>query len=152
MLLREPVLTDSLPYTLVRGASVVAMAVVGIVYGVLLRNEDLGSLMPWVNIVVHYVMPVAVVVDWFIWPPRAPLVPRQVGYWLLYPLAYLVYTFARGASLGWYPYPFLDPARAGGTFAVALYCLAIFVVFVVIGWVLNSVAGVLKRRTAAQPS
>ena len=34
---------------LIRGASVVAMAIVFIVYGILLRHIDLGALQPWVN-------------------------------------------------------------------------------------------------------
>ena len=32
---------------------------------------------------------------------------------LALPLAYVVYSLVRGHSTGWYPYPFLDPARAG---------------------------------------
>src|SRR5690349_12913018 len=35
---------------LIRGASVVAMVIVFIVYGVLLRDIDLGNLQPWVNV------------------------------------------------------------------------------------------------------
>jgi hypothetical protein len=29
-------------------------------------------------------------------------------YTMIWPLAWLVYTFVRGALTGWYPYPFLD--------------------------------------------
>lgn len=32
----------------------VAMAVVGIVFSVPLQDTDLGTLLPWVNFVVHY--------------------------------------------------------------------------------------------------
>jgi len=45
------------------------MAIVGIVYGILLRDEDLGALLPWINVVLHYVMPVVVVLDWLYQPP-----------------------------------------------------------------------------------
>lgn len=44
----------------VRYLSTVNMAVVGLVFAVLLRDVDLGALLPWVNFVLHYVMPVAV--------------------------------------------------------------------------------------------
>jgi hypothetical protein len=28
------------------------------------------------------------------------------AYWLIYPPCYLAYALARGATTGWYPYPF----------------------------------------------
>jgi hypothetical protein len=106
--------------------------------------------MPWVNVVVHYIMPVAVVLDWFLDPPRSSLTPRQLGYWLIYPLAFLVYTLMRGAAVGWYPYPFLNPSKAGGYGGVALYCVAIFAAFLIVGWLLIAVSGMVKRRMAVQ--
>lgn len=144
--LREPTATDDL----IRGASVAAMALVGVVYGILLRNEDLGTLLPWVNVVLHYLMPVAVLVDWFYQPPRSRLSVRQIGYWLLFPLVFVVYTLIRGAIIGFYPYRFLNPAKAGGYGGVALYGVAIFVAFLVIGWVLIAVGNGLKRSAPAQ--
>lgn len=147
---RDP--SDVPAFDLVRGASVVAMAIVGIVYGVLLRNEDLGSLIPWVNVIVHYVMPVVVVLDWLYQPPRTSIRPQQIGYWLVYPLLYLLYTLGRGAATGWYPYPFLNPSRAGGYGAVALYCVAIFAAFLVVGWLLIGLGSLLKHRMSLQPA
>jgi hypothetical protein len=143
---REPAPADDL----IRGAAATAMAIVGIVYGVLLRGEDLGTLLPWVNAVVHYVMPVAVVADWLVQPPKAQLSPRQLGYWLIYPLLFLVYTLIRGPIAGWYPYPFLNPARAGGPAGVALYCLAIFAAFLLVGWLLILLGNRLQRNVALQ--
>ncbi|MGH2515860.1 MAG: Pr6Pr family membrane protein [Ktedonobacterales bacterium] len=138
---REPTQTENL----VRGASVAAMAVVGIVFAILLRDEDLGTLLPWVNTVLHIIMPVVVVVDWLYAPPKTILAVRQAGYWLIYPLLYLVYTLIRGAIVGFYPYPFLNPAKAGGYGVVALYCIAIFVVFLVVSWLLITLGNALKR-------
>lgn len=133
-----------------RGASVVAMVVVGIVYAALLRNEDLGTLQPWVNIVVHVVMPLAVLADWLYEPPDSTITMRQVGYWLIYPLAYLVYTLVRGAIAGFYPYPFLNPDKAGGWGVVILYCIAIFWAFLLVSWLLISLGSAIKRRSAPQ--
>ncbi len=123
-------------YDLVRGASVVAMAIVGIVFSILLTDTDLGTVLPWVNGVVHYIMPIVVVGEWLYEPPKSQLHLRQLGYWLIYPLLYLIYTLIRGAIVGFYPYPFLNPAKAGGAGGVALYCIAIFVAFLVVGWLL----------------
>ena len=101
-------------FTLLRGASVVAMAIVGIVFAAVLRNEDLGTLRPWVNIVLHYVMPLAVILDWVLAPPKRVPSFRRSLLWLVFPTLYLVYTLARGAVAGWYPYPFLNPSGAHG--------------------------------------
>jgi hypothetical protein len=130
---REPTPTDDL----IRGATVVAMAIVGIVYGILLRNEDLGTLLPWVNIVVHFIMPVAVVADWLILPPKSTITTWQMAYWLVYPLAFVVYTLVRGPAADFYPYPFLNPDKAGGYGGVALYCLAILLAFLLVGGLLR---------------
>jgi len=120
-------------FTLLRGASVVAMAIVGIVFAAVLRNEDLGTLRPWVNVVLHYVMPLAVVLDWVLAPPeRVPSFRRSL-LWLVFPALYLVYTLARGTAVGWYPYPFLNPNGAHGYGGVAVACASVAALFFVVG-------------------
>jgi hypothetical protein len=120
----------------VRAASVVYMAVVGIVFGVLLRDVDLGALLPWVNFVLHVLMPCVVVVDWFLLPPQRPLAMRNLALWLIAPALYLVYVLIRGGLIGWYPYPFLNPDMGGGYGSVAVYIVGIAVVFLLVGWML----------------
>jgi hypothetical protein len=112
---------------LVRGGAVVYMAVTGIVYSLLLRGADVDTALVWVNVVVHYLMPVVMVADWLIDPPLERLSYRQGLLWLSFPLLWTIYTLIRGAIVGWYPYPFLDPAN-GGYASVTLYSLAILVV------------------------
>ena len=120
-------------FTLLRGASVVAMAIVGIVFAAVLRNEDLGALRPWVNAVLHYVMPIAVVLDWVLDPPeRVPSFRRSL-LWLAFPALYLIYTLARGAAVGWYPYPFFNPSGARGYGGVAVASVVIAAVFLLVG-------------------
>ena len=119
-----------------RGASVVGMAVVGIVFNLLLRNVDLGGLLLWVNVVIHYVMPVAAVLDWLVDPPRSKLTLRRIAYWLIFPLCYLAYSIVRGAIVGFYAYPFFSPDQVGGYGGVGLYCIAIFVLFLIVSWLL----------------
>jgi hypothetical protein len=136
---------------IIRGASVAAMIIVGIVYAFLLQGEELGHLLPWVNVVTHIVMPLAVLADWIVQPPRSALKFGQIGYWLIYPLIYLVYTLIRGAIVGFYPYPFLNPAKAGGYGVVALYCVAIFVVFLVVGALLIVLGNWLRGAIGRAP-
>lgn len=131
---------------LIRGASVAGITVVGIVFSILLRDAEMGSLMPWVNAVTHYIMPVAGVVDWLYQPPKSKLGLRQIPYWLIFPLLYLFYTVIRGTIIAWYPYPFLNPANAGGYGGVMLYSLAIIGLFVVVSGV-TIVLGNWRRRS-----
>lgn len=139
---REPTATGDI----IRGAAVVCMAIVGIVFSILLRNEDLGSLLPWVNTVLHYIMPVVVVLDWLYQPPKTKLTISQIGYWLIFPFLYLVYSVIRGAIVGFYAYPFFNPNKVGGYGGVALYCLAILIGFIIVSWLVMLVGNALKRR------
>lgn len=130
-------------HELLRFVSAVNMTIVGLVFAVLLRNVDLGALQPWVNVVLHYVMPVAVVLDWLIAPPQRRLTARDMLIALVFPALYLAYSLVRGSAIGWYPYPFLNPATAGGPGAVAAYAAGIAVTFGLASWALAAVA----RRT-----
>ncbi|MBO1269748.1 Pr6Pr family membrane protein [Arthrobacter cavernae] len=129
-----------------RGTATIAMAVVGLVFGALLAGEDLGSMVPWVNIVVHYVIPVVMVVDWLFQPPRATLTLKHLWYWLLYPIAYLVYSLVRGTFVNWYPYWFIDPARAGGWGGVVVFAVSIAVGFVLVSLAMLWLGNKLKRQ------
>jgi hypothetical protein len=122
------------------------MAIVGIVFSILLRDVDLGHLLPWINTVLHYIMPLVVVADWLILPPKSRLTFGRAAYSLVYPLVYLVYVLIRGAIVGFYPYPFLNPAQVGGYGVVALYCVAIFVTFLIVGGILLYLGNTLKRH------
>lgn len=122
------------------------MTVVGIVFAVLLRNVDLGALLPWVNGVLHYIMPLAVVAEWLWKPPASRLRARHVGPALIFPAAYLAYVIVRGAQVGWYPYPFLDPANVGGYGGVTAYAGGIAATFVLAGWALLAIGNWRSRR------
>jgi len=126
----------SAKYDAVRGASATGMVIVGVVYGILLSGEDLGGLLPWVNVVLHYIMPVAVLADWLLFPPKTKLRAERLTDWLLFPVAYVTYTLVRGAHVGWYPYPFLNPSEVNGYLAVSMYCVVIAATFAACGWLL----------------
>lgn len=137
-------------FDLVRGGAVVYLVTTGIVFSVLLSGTDVDTAIPWVNSVLHEVMPIVIVIDWLLDPPSRQLTYRQGLLWLSYPLAWVVYTLIKGPIADWYPYPFLNPAF-GGYGRVALYCLAIFVlVYVVcaaVVWIGN-----LARRGPPEPA
>lgn len=126
-------------FALLRGAATVYMAMTGVVYVLLLSG--LGSLqttIPWVNHVLHHIMPVVVLCDWFIDPPLRGITFKKALLWLVFPFAYLAYSLIRGHAVGWYPYPFLDPAKHGyGRVAIASACIALGAIGVVgvVAWV-----------------
>ena len=130
---------------LLRFASAINMAIVGLVFALLLRDVDLGALLPWVNTVVHYIMPVAVVIEWLLVPPATRIGARQWLVCLMFPGAYLIYVLLRGAATGWYPYPFLDPAGVGGYAGVVPYAIGIAVAFFFASWVLAAPSRGLYR-------
>lgn len=141
---RQPsALTD-----LLRGISVVNMAIVGVLFSALLRNVDMGYLLPWINTVHHYIMPIAVVLEWLFQPPRTKLGLKHLLLCQVFPLLYIVFVLVRGAIVGWHPYPFLNPANVGGYGGVAAYVIGIMVVFVSVSWLLFTLGNKLKKNVA----
>jgi hypothetical protein len=126
---------------LVRGAAVLYLVITGLVYGVLLAGRPAAqhAAIPWVNMVLHQLLPLVVVADWLIDPPTPALTLRRALAWLVYPLAYVAVILVRGNAGGWYPYPFLDPARAGGPIGVAATCLGIAVATLALTWLIVAV-------------
>ena len=98
-----------------RSAVVLYMAITGVVFAILLSGlqAELQTTVPWVDFVVHKLMPVVLVADWLLDPPRHRLPRWTILAWLAYPTAWLVYTLVRGSSVDWYPYPFVDVSRLG---------------------------------------
>jgi hypothetical protein len=97
-------------YAMVRGAATTYMVTVGITYTLLLRGleDSLNTTLPWVNTVLHYLMPLVLFVDWAVDPPRRGIDVRGALWWLVFPLAYSVYSLVRGPFANFYPYPFIN--------------------------------------------
>jgi hypothetical protein len=93
----------------VQAATVVYIAIVGMVYQLLLRQLWNPQGAQWVaDVLLHSMVPVGYVVYWLLFAPRAGLSWKDSVTWLIYPGVYLVYVLARGAVSGLYPYPFVD--------------------------------------------
>jgi hypothetical protein len=130
----------------VRGAVVAYMTVTGIIYAVVLQQAAEGQLQPWIDDVVHRLLPAFVFVDWLAVPTHRPLSFQAVRSWLVFPLAFVAYSLIRGPFVRWYPYPFLDPQIAGYAHVAA----QTFVIGLVIAAVCFAVVwlGRLTRRAA----
>lgn len=98
-----------------RTATTMYILVVGIGFAVLLSGlEDVVlTAAPWDNTVLHYIIPLAAVIDFIVDRPRTKLRFVSSLPWLLYPTIYAAYSLIRGSVTGWYPYPFLDLSKSG---------------------------------------
>jgi hypothetical protein len=98
----------------VQGGTAVYIAIVGIVYQLLLRHLWNPQGAQWVaDALLHSIMPLGYVLYWWLFAPRGGLSWKNAAGWLIYPGAYLLYTLARGAVSGLYPYHFVDVNTLG---------------------------------------
>jgi hypothetical protein len=141
----------------VRGAAALYLVITGLVYAFLLSGYDVvEQAAPTIgNLVFHRIMPVVLLLDWILDPPRIRLRVRTALWWLAFPLAYLAYTLIRGPIADWYPYPFIDPNGAGGYALVAVMCALVaasFIVFALLLVWLGNLLGSSRRALAPAPA
>jgi hypothetical protein len=121
---------------------VLCIAVTGIVYHLVLADlDDLSGAAAFTNFTLHTAAPVLGVLGWLLFGPRGQTDPRVVGWTLVFPLAWLVFTLIRGEGTGFYPYPFVDVLEHGYG-RVLLNCLLVALLFLA----LAAGATVLDRR------
>jgi hypothetical protein len=120
---------DGPVWRVVRLAALVGITVTGIVYSTVLAqiHEPRGFSETLVNVLVHYVVPIMMIVGWLAFGPRPRIDTATVLWSLLYPASWMAYTLVRGAIWKWYPYPFVDVITHGYA-RVALNALGVVVV------------------------
>ena len=131
---------------LARGCAATYIVITGVVYNVLLAGLEGGVSLAWANNVLHVALPLYAALDWVIFNDRGPLPRNKIWISLIYPVVWIIVVIIRGATDGWVPYPFLDPAQGSGV--VALYALAIAVatvVFAAIIWAVSRLQLVRSR-------
>lgn len=116
---------------LARACATTYIVVVGIVYNTLLVGLEGGISLEWANWVLHVALPVYAAIDWILFGDRSKLAWNTYWIVLVYPIVWIIVVLTRGATDGWVPYPFLDPAQGYGV--VALYCVVIAVAIGAVG-------------------
>lgn len=129
-----------------RGAVTLYMTTTIIIFIVLLSGYTSQELtaVPWDNTVLHYIMPIALIVDWLVASRVQAMAIKRSLTWLIFPLAYLIYSLIRGPIAHWYPYPFMDPNEHG--------YLGVAVTSVVVAVAIGAIAALIAfvpRRTSA---
>lgn len=134
-------------FDLLRSATTVYILVVGIGFSLLLSGMGDVALtaVPWDNVVLHYIMPVAVLADFMTDRPRRRLGFKKALLWLLFPIAYAVYALVRGGLTGWYPYPFLNPDVSGAE-SVVMTVVSLFVLGLALIWGVDKLSSNQKSR------
>jgi hypothetical protein len=144
---RDPVFLGTL-----RTMATVYLLVSGLVFAAIVAqasSRDYRVEVPWSDALLHFVVPALALVAWTVDAVIAvnPPVPwSTVGWVLVFPTGWLVYTLIRGADVGWYPYFFLDETQVGGLAGVGAYCALVLAIFLGITSVLVGVHRRLAQR------
>lgn len=122
------------------------IVVSGIVFAVILVEGSLRGVpvwSPWSSQLLHFWIPGYAIIDWLIAPGRD--VPwRTVGFILVFPAVWVVFTMIRGSYVHWYPYFFLDPVLVSFPFEFALYLLGVVVIFTAVA---SAIIGISRLRS-----
>ncbi|CAN5289631.1 hypothetical protein BH10PSE2_BH10PSE2_28400 [soil metagenome] len=115
-----------------RASVAMYIAVVGLIYHFILAphwHPTGGTLIA--NVLLHYVMPVAFVIDWLAFTPKGRLRWIDPVKWLAYPALYGAWTVCHGLVTHWWPYDFINVDKLGWDgFAVSATITAVFFPFV----------------------
>jgi hypothetical protein len=94
--------------------ALLGIVITGLVYDIVLaRQVHLTGAALWAGIGFHYVSPWAMLLGWIAFGPRPRISWRTVGGAFIWPVLWIVYTFAHGAASKWYPYSFMDASKLG---------------------------------------
>ncbi len=139
---------DGRLFRVLRLTAVLCIAVTGIVFHTVLTGlRELTPSGQLANFLLHTAAPVFTVLGWALVGPRPRTDRGTIGRAVLLPLAWIVYTFVRGAFVSWYPYPFMDVGQLGFARA-ALNSAAVAAVFIAMAISLR----LLEKRLPAAPA
>jgi len=128
-----------------RGSATVYILIVGLGFSFLLSGLENAQFtaIPWDNLVLHYIMPVAMFGDWLLDRPTRKLSFVASLVWLVFPTAYVGYSLIRGQLVGWYPYPFLNPTLHGYA-SVAVVVVGMLMLALALTWVVCRQSGKIR--------
>lgn len=116
---------------LLRAMVTTYILVSGIVFAIIVyqsASADYSIEVPWSSQLLHFWIPGCALVDWLADPNKARLSWRYLGWVLVFPVAWLVFTLVRGPVVGWYPYFFLDSRQVSGPLETVFYCVIVLAI------------------------
>jgi hypothetical protein len=132
-------------------AITVYITIVGLVYQIILRHiwEPKGLQMI-VDELLHTLIPILVIIFWYLYESKSLVSYSQIPKWLIYPLIYLIYILVRGAFSDFYPYPFVDVGSLGLS-KVLINSILLLGLFVAISAIFIKIGHLLKNKVSSNP-
>lgn len=122
------------------------ITIVGIIYNMILRFLWLPTgLQRVADEVLHLVIPILVLVYWFLFVDKKLLVFKNILPWMIFPFLYLVYTLIRGHFVQFYPYPFVDVIQLGYK-KVFVNSFFMVLAFFIVGFLLVGIGKITKNN------
>jgi len=110
----------------VKGAFTLYITVTFLVFAVVLAPlYHPTGLAAFSNIVLHYITPIAFIVDFLLTETKIKYQWKSFVYWFIYPLCYLAFAIIHGIFTGDYLYPFLNIDFLGFPFFIMSLCILI---------------------------
>jgi hypothetical protein len=95
-------------------AITVYITIVGLVYQIILRHLwHPTGLQMIVDELLHTLIPIMVIIYWYLYENKSSSTYKLIPKWLIYPLIYLTFILIRGNFSNFYPYPFVDVGNLG---------------------------------------
>jgi hypothetical protein len=122
----------------------------GVVFAILIQQGGARGVridVPWSDILLHFVLPVIALADWYLAPGRGRGNWRALPIVVAYPVLWGIVTLIRGNFVGWYPYFFLDPAQVSGFGEFSFFCGFALVLFASVA---AGIVGITRARPLTQ--
>ena len=135
--------------TATRACILTCTVTAGIVFALIVQQAGSNTVpidVPTSDLVLHFWLPPLAIVEWFLSPGRGRTAWRTIVFVLGYTLTWGGLTMLRGATVGWFPYYFLDPGQLSGPLEFIRLSGLALLVFAVVG--LAVVALTRYRRKA----
>ena len=122
------------------------ISIVGLVYQLVLRNLwSPTGMQKLVDELLHSVMPLFVIVFWYLYENHKATSWKLIPKWLIFPSLYLVYILIRGHFSNYYPYPFMDVTQLGLN-QVLLNSGVLVLVFVAVAFGFVGISSLLSKE------
>jgi hypothetical protein len=127
--------------------TILMIVITGIVYNLLLAEGPKTGWDLLSNSMLHVITPTVTFLVWLLAGPRGLINIRVIGLALIVPLAWAAGALVRGATVGAYPYPFLD-VSSHGLASVLAFIAVILAVAVLLGLALLGLDALIRRASA----
>jgi len=130
----------------VKTAVALYILIVFVVYNTVLRGiwKPAGWQL-FLDNMLHVLIPILYILYWLFFVTKGKLNWKNVFYWLLFPLVYLIYSLIRGLIVNWYPYPFLN-ASILSYGQVIINIIVMLFVFLISGFVLVAINNKFEKK------